>query len=461
MLFFVAVPHPIEVLDLEPLRRFTGTVQQLVETHLWARVLAGLVLGVGVGLALGPSAGWVAPELAGPLVSWLALPGILFLALVQMIVVALVFASVVRGLAASENPGQLRALGAGGATFFIATSALATGLGLALGLWVRPGAYVDSGAVRGALQPNPGSDPAQPLQLPALEQLPEALVGLLPDNPLASMVGGQMLQVILFAAVVGVALVNMVPEKSAPLFDLLGSIQEVCMKVVGFAMRLAPFAVFGLVARLTSTLGIEVLAGMGVYVLTVLAGLLLLVGLHVLLAFVLGGQRPLAFLSASREVLLLAFSTSSSAAVMPLSIQTAEDEFAVPPSVARFLIPLGATINMNGTALYQGVATVFLAQIFGVDLSPMGLLLVVVTAVAASIGSPATPGAGIVILAMVLEGVGIPVAGIALLLGVDRILDMSRTVANVAGDLAACTVLGRLLPATAEPDALPPALPSA
>jgi len=436
--------HPLEVLELEPLRRFTGSVQHLVETHLWARVLVGMALGILAGLALGPSAGWVDPAVAGPIVSWLAMPGILFLALIQMIVVALVFASVARGLAASEDPAQLRALGVGGASFFVVTSGIATALGLALGLIVRPGDFLDSSAVRLAMETGGGAQqPALPFEIPALENLPELLVGLLPDNPLASMVGGQMLQVILFAIVVGIALVNMAPEKSAPLFDLLGSIQEVCMTVVGFAMRLAPVAVFGLVTRLTATVGIDVLAGMSVYVLTVLAGLVLLMGMHVMIAFVLGGQRPGAFLRGTRDVLLLAFSTSSSAAVMPLSIQTAEDELGVPPPIARFLIPLGATINMNGTALYQGVATVFLAQVFDVQLGTWGLLFVVVTAVAASIGSPATPGTGIVILAMVLEGVGIPVSGIALILGVDRILDMSRTVVNVAGDLTACTVMSR------------------
>ena len=442
--------HPLEVLDLEPLRRFTGTVQHLVETRLWARVLAGMGLGIAVGIALGPSVGWVDPRVAGPIVSWLALPGILFLALIQMIVVALVFASVVRGLAACENPAQLQAVGVGGAVFFVVTSAIATAMGLALGLFVRPGDFLDSGAVRAAMTTSEGLPAAAPLAFPALENLPQVLVGLLPDNPLASMVGGQMLEVILFAVVVGIALVNMEPEKSAPLFDLLGSIQEVCMKVVGFAMRLAPLAVFGLVARLTSTVGLEVLAGMGVYVLTVIAGLVLLLGVHLTIAYAFGGQRPLPFLRDAREVLLLAFSTSSSAAVMPLSIQTAEDHLHVPPSIARFLIPLGATINMNGTALYQGVATVFLAQVFEVDLSAWALLFVVVTAVAASIGSPATPGTGIVILAMVLEGVGIPVVGIALLLGVDRILDMSRTVANVAGDLTACVVVSRWTPAESE-----------
>ena len=434
--------HPLEQIELAPLRRLSGTLQSLVETQLWARVVIGLVLGVGAGWTLGPSAGLVPTSVAQPLASWLALPGSLFLALIQMIVVPLVFSSVVRGLAAGENVDQLRTLGLAGAAFFVATTALATCVGMALAFVVEPGRFLDAGLVRAATI----SDVPQASDVPAppgLEELPELVIGLLPTNPLASMVGGEMLQVILFAFVVGIALVNLAPDKSAPLFDLLGSVQEICMKVVAWAMRLAPFAVFGLVARLTASVGVEVLGGMAVYVLTVLAGLAVMMGAFVGLASVAGGMRPLRFLKSVREVVLLAFSTSSSAAVMPLSIETAEEKLGVRPSIARFLIPLGATVNMNGTALYQGVATVFLAQVFDVDLSVFALALVVVTAVSASIGSPATPGAGIVILAMVLEGAGIPSVGLALILGVDRILDMSRTAINVTGDLAACLVLHR------------------
>lgn len=434
--------HPLEQLDLSPLRRLSSSLEHLVETQLWVRVVIALVLGIGVGAVLGPSVGWVDPGIAVPLANWLALPGALFLVLVQMIVVPLVFSSVVRGLAAGENVAQLRQMGVAGAAFFLATTAVATALGLALGLLVQPGRFLDAAMVRAAM----ASEVAVPTEVPAppdIARLPEAVVGLLPSNPLASMVGGEMLQVILFAIVIGIALVNLAPEKSAPLFDLLGSIQEVCMKVVAWAMRLAPYAVFGLVTRLTSMLGVEVLAGMAIYVATVLGGLLLMMVLFVLMAAVAGGMGPARFLGSIREVVLLAFSTSSSAAVMPLSIQTAEEKLAVRPSIARFLVPLGATVNMNGTALYQGVATVFLAQVFDVPLTIFGLLLVVVTAVSASVGSPATPGAGIVILAMVLEGAGIPTAGLALILGVDRILDMSRTAVNVTGDLTACVVLHR------------------
>jgi len=197
-------------------------------------------------------------------------------------------------------------------------------------------------------------------------------------------------------------------------------------------------------------LWLKVLVGMASYVATVLVGLLVLLGFYLVILKVLAGQPPLQFLKDSRDVLLLAFSTSSSAAVMPLSIRTAEDKLGVRPSVSQFVIPLGATINMNGTALYQAAATIFLAQVYGIDLGLGSMALVVAMAVGASIGSPATPGVGIVILAMVLQTVGVPPTGIALIMGVDRILDMCRTAINVTGDLVTCRLMenwsGRRLP---------------
>jgi Na+/H+-dicarboxylate symporter len=255
------------------------------------------------------------------------------------------------------------------------------------------------------------------------------------------MVEGQMLQVVIFAVVVGIALVSMAPATARPLIDVLGSVQEVCMTVVRWAMLLAPLAVFGLTAQLASRIGLASLLGMGVYVITVLIGLaILLVGYAVLVRLV-SGMPMTTFLSRSREVLLLAFSTSSSAAVMPLSIRTAEDGLGVRPSLAQFVIPLGATINMTGTALYPAVAAMFLAQGFGGEGSPAGMGLVIAMTVGASIGSPATPGVGIVILSMVVTSIGVPAAGVALVMGVDRILDMARTAVNVSGDLAASRLM--------------------
>jgi Na+/H+-dicarboxylate symporter len=257
------------------------------------------------------------------------------------------------------------------------------------------------------------------------------------------MVAGEMLQVVIFAVIVGVALVAMPPPQSRPLLDLLSSVQQVCMTVVRWAMALAPIAVFGLMARLTSQTGLDSLLGMALYVATVLFGLALMLCVYLVLVWLFAGLKPVEFLRATRELLLLAFSTSSSAAVMPLSIKTAEEKLGVRRSIAQFVIPLGATINMNGTALYQGAAAVFLAQVYGIEISTGGLALIVVMAVGASIGSPATPGVGIVILAMVLNTIGIPADGIALLMGVDRILDMSRTSINVAGDLVASKLINR------------------
>jgi Na+/H+-dicarboxylate symporter len=210
-------------------------------------------------------------------------------------------------------------------------------------------------------------------------------------------------------------------------------------------MWLAPWAVFGLLAQLTSKIGLQALLGMAVYVGTVLIGLTLLLVMFLAIVGIGGGMRPWKFLSAARDVMLMAFSTSSSAAVMPLSMKTAEERLGVRPSISQFIIPLGATINMNGTALYQGVAAIFLAQVFGVEIGIGGLTLIVLTAVGASIGSPATPGVGIVILSSILVSVGVPPTGVALIMGVDRILDMSRTSLNVSGDLVACVLMDKWL----------------
>ena len=226
------------------------------------------------------------------------------------------------------------------------------------------------------------------------------------------------------------------------------------MTVVRVAMRIAPIAVFGLMAQLTTKIGPEILVGMAIYVGTVLLGLAALVAFYMLLLFSVSRMRPTGFIKATREVLLLAFSTSSSAAVMPVTIRTVEEKLNVKPSVSQFVIPLGTTINMDGTALYQGVAAIFLAQVFGINVGVGGMLLIIVTAVGASIGSPGTPGIGIVILSLVLSSVGIPVAGIALIMGVDRLLDMSRTMVNVCGDMVASKVLERWIGESPETEAI-------
>jgi Na+/H+-dicarboxylate symporter len=369
---------------------------------------------------------------------------------------------VIRGLASGENLEQLRQLGLRVAIYFVLTTTVAISIGLAVALIIKPGQYIDSQMVQQAIGSGQTVElPTETLAMPGLEELPQKLITVLPSNPLTSMVEGQMLQVVLFAVIFGMALVMMAPQQSRPLLDVLGSLLEVCMTVVRVAMHLAPYAVFGLMTQLTTKIGLDALLGMAVYVGTVLLGLAILLCFYLVLVFVIGRTRPGHFLGAAREVMLLAFSTSSSAAVLPLTLKTAQDKLHIRSSVSQFVVPLGATINMDGTALYQGVAAVFLAQVFGVDIGTGGMLLIIITAVGASIGAPATPGVGIVILAMVLESVNIPVSGIALILGVDRMLDMSRTSINVCGDLVASTVMNRWLPGETEPVISETELPTA
>ena len=222
----------------------------------------------------------------------------------------------------------------------------------------------------------------------------------------------------------------------------MGSLQGVSMTVVRWAMYLAPVAVFGLIAQLAATIGLGILGRLGIYGLTVVFGLLLLVGFYSLILITIGRLSPWRLFRTARETLLLAFSTSSSAAVMPLTIKTA-GELGVRQSVAQFVVPIGTTINMDGTALYQITAVLFLAQIFGIDMGLHSVLLVSAITIVASIGSPGTPGVSIAILALSLETVGIPASGVALILGVDRILDMCRTAVNVTGDLVASVVMDR------------------
>lgn len=432
----------LDFLTPPPLKELSSHLAGLVRVHLWAQVLVAMCLGIGIGFMLGPEVGWVDPHTAATVTSWLALPGQLFLALIQMIVIPLVFASIVLGLASGEDLAQLRRLGLSASGFFIVTTALAILVGVGLTFIFEPGLQLGDLALKqlGAEALNVGAGPAGP---PSLQELPGKLVGLLPNNPLSSMAEGQMLQVVIFAMVFGGALVILPRGQANPTIQLLASIQAACMTVVRWAMYLAPIAVLGLVSRLASQIGFSALIGMACYVGTVLLGLFILFVIYLVLVFVLGGMAPTRFALQVREVLLLAFSTSSSAAVMPLSIKTAEEKLGVRTSIAHFVIPLGATINMAGTALYQGVATVFLSQVFGVELGSSEIVLIVVMAVGASIGSPATPGVGIVILAMVLDSVGIPRSGIALIMGVDRILDMSRTALNVCGDLVVCRIIER------------------
>jgi Na+/H+-dicarboxylate symporter len=404
-----------------------------------------MVLGVAFGIAIGPTTGWVDTDIALVVGAWVALPGQLFLLAIQFVVVPLIVASVIRGIAAGEGPTGLGELGLKTSLFFVASTVLAVILGLAVALLIQPGSFVDSAAVIAALADDAGAVPVAAVNgPPSVGEIPDVIATLFPRDPLTTFTSGNMLQIVIASIILGVALVMTASEQRQPLLELLASVQAACMVIVTFVLRLAPFAVFGLLAKISSRIGISALIGTGMYMVTVIVGLALLLLAYLLVVRLFGGRKVRPFLVAAREVMLLAFSTSSSAAVMPVTLTTAEQKLHVRSHVARFVIPLGTTINMAGTALYQAVATLFLAQVFAVDISLSGMVLIVVMATGAAIGSPGTPGVGIVILATILTSVGIPAAGVAIILGVDRLLDMCRTVVNVTGDLAASVIIDHL-----------------
>lgn len=419
-------------------------LSSLLREKLWLQVIIGMVLGIGTGILIGPAAGLVPTRISVVVGNWIALPGQLFLISIQFVVIPLVVASIIRGICAGQGSSDLGKLGSWTVAFFLTTTIVAVVIGIVLALVIRPGSFIDGVSMQMAMSKGQAIVAAKPATIPNAAELPGVITALFPRDPLASFVSGNMLQIVITAAIFGIALLIMPADQSKPLLDLLASLQSACMIIVKWVLRFAPFAVFGLLAEITARVGLATLLGTGIYVLVVIGGLALLFVLYLLIGWAASGMSPNRFIGQTGEVLLLAFSTSSSAAIMPVTLSTVEEKLGVTQSIARFVIPLGTTINMGGTAIYQGIATIFLAQVFGVEIGLAGFMLVVVMATGAAIGSPGTPGVGIVILATILTSVGIPAAGIAIILGVDRPLDMLRTVINVTGDMVACLVTQRL-----------------
>ena len=432
-----------ETPGLRPVRSTTlaRRLDYLLRTHLWVQIIVAMVAGIVLGIGLSPSGGaWVSETTAYTIGSWVALPGQIFLALIQMIVVPLVLSSIILGIAGGGNLEFVRRLGARIVPYFVATTVVAVLIGVSLAMWIEPGTYIDTVAIQTAIDPVASGPTAN-----ATLTLPEHIVAVIPANPTSAILQRAMFQIVILAIMIAIALVSIKPERARPILDLCVSMQEIAMKIVSWAMAIAPAAVFGLLAKVSIEVGLDAIVGMAIYVGTVMLGLVLLYVFYLLIVAVLARRNPLQFMKSIREVQLLAFSTSSSAAVMPLSMNIARGKLRVRKSISEFIVPLGATVNMDGTALYQIIAAIFLTQVYGIDLSTGEIILLAMTTVGASIGSPSTPGVGIVILATIVQSIGVPPAGIAMIIGVDRILDMCRTAVNVSGDLTACAVMDRWL----------------
>lgn len=422
---------------ISSLNRLTGSLSKLIKRKLWLQVIVAIFLGIGLGVTLNPETQLVSFESSHAISEWLNLPGTVFLRLVQMVMIPLVFTSIILGIV-SNNTGDIRKFGVRLLLYFFFTTVVAIVIGLLLGIVLAPGEMVRE---LGGLTVD--SDQLLPLQEPEKVSVPAAISNLIPNNPLSAMLSGEMLGVVVFTTIIGIAMTQLKEGLAHPLIKVSEAVQSICMTVVSWAMMLIPYAVFGLIAALIINIGYDVLLGLGYYMLVVVIGLFVLLIAYLIILYAITGTKPGYFLSRVKDPLLLAFSTASSAAVMPLTMETADKKLGVSSKVSDFVVPVGATINMDGTALFQCVTVIFLAQSYGIEMSIMTLVLVVVTIIGASVGTPAIPGGGVIILASVLGGIGIPADGLIVIIGIDRILGMFRTTINVTGDLVACMVFNK------------------
>ena len=401
------------------------------------RIITAMLLGIGLGSVLNVLAehGLLPAFLQTPIDDYLVgglfdIVGRVFVASLKLLVVPLVFVSLVCGASALGNSARMGHIALHTMALYLLTTAIAVSIALLIAMAVGPGEGI-----------NMTSDATYTPKTPP--SLSDVIVNMVPSNPVRAMAEGEMLQVIVFALLVGYAITR-AGDGGQRIAGFFKDFEGVIMTIITIIMRLAPYGVFALLAKLFAELGVGAIIDLGKYFLTLL-GILLLHGLVTYSALLktTTGYSPWMLLYKMRPVWAFAFSTSSSAATIPITMRAVEKRLGVRPTVAGFTIPLGATINMDGTAIMQGVATVFIAQVFGVDLSLADFAAVVLTATLASIGTAAVPSVGLITLALVLEQVGLPVEGIALIIGVDRLLDMVRTAVNVTGDATVSLIVAK------------------
>lgn len=412
-----------------------------IKSNLTARILIAMLLGIIVGAVFKWMLGADAEktlQIAGFSVGLKAffvdglfhVGGQIFVASLKMLVVPLVLVSLVCGTSSLKDLSSLGRIGSKSLGLYIATTAIAIALAILMALIFSPGIGVNM----------PLEHSYQVTQAPSVAQV---IINMFPSNPIDAMAKGEMLQIIVFALIFGIA-IGQSGDAGERISQWFADVNVVVMQLVNLVMHISPYGVFFLMAKLFTTLELADMENLGKYFAVVLFVLVLhgFVSYGVILT-VLGRLNPIIFFRKMKETALFAFSTSSSNATIASNMTTTTRKLGVDNKVASFTIPLGATINMDGTAIMQGVATVFIAQVYNIDLTTSDYLLVILTATLASIGTAGVPGVGLVMLAMVLEQVGLPVEGIALIIGVDRLLDMTRTAVNVTGDAMVSCLVGK------------------
>lgn len=385
---------------------------------LWQKIIAGLALGILAGALMGEQASMFKPL------------GDIFINGIKMLIVPLVFSTLVVGITGMRDPQKMGRVGARTIGLYLVTTAFAIVIGLVAATIFQPGVGADASM----------SAAQQAGEAPSLVDI---VVGLVPSNPLQAMIEGNILQIIVFAIGLGISLM-LIGEKGEPVVRVFESFAEAMYKLTAIVMAFAPFGVFGLMANVSGQYGLDVLLPLAkvigvvylaciVHVLVVYTGLLSLIG-HL---------NPMRYLQGILDALVVSFSSASSSGTLPVSIRCAQKNLGVSEGVSSFVLPVGATINMDGTAIYQGVAALFVAQLVGADLSMMDYGMIVLTGTLASIGTAGVPGAGLIMLSIVLAQIGLPLEAIGVVAGVDRILDMARTSVNVAGDLMVTTLVAK------------------
>ncbi len=387
---------------------------------LWLQILVGMILGITVGVVFGEQATVLKPI------------GTLFVNIIKMLIVPLVFCSLIVGVTSMEDTAKMGRIGFKSFAFYLCTTAIAISIGLVVGYVIQPGA--------GLNLPLPSGMSDVVKEVPSVMQ---TLLDIVPTNPIAALANGQILQVIVFAVALGIALV-LIGDHGKPAIKVFESLAEAMYKLTDMVMKLAPYGVFGLMAWVAGEYGIEMLLPLLKVIVAVYIGCIIhVLGFYSIVLSVFSKLNPLHFFKGISNAIAVAFTTSSSAGTLPASMKCASEYLGVNKKISSFVLPLGTTINMDGTALYQGVTALFVAQAFGIDLTWVDYLTIILTATLASIGTAGVPGAGLVMLTLVLSTVGLPLEGVALIAGIDRILDMARTVVNVSGDLVATTVIAK------------------
>jgi len=376
---------------------------------LWQKILIGLVAGIVTGILLGGKAEYIKPL------------GSLFIRAIKMLIVPLVFSSLVVGVTSMKDPKKMGRIGLKTIGLYLLTTAIAITIGLLVGLIIQPGQGLQFESVQRVA----------PQHAPSIV---DTFLSLIPQNPIEALASAKILQIIVFALVLGIA-ITLSGKKAEPLISVFDSLAEVMYKLTGMVMQLAPYGVFALMAWVAGKYGLSVLMPLIKVIIGVFIGCLI----HALLTYnglilLLTRLNSMNFFKGIVDAQMVAFTTTSSSGTLPVTISCAQKNLGVSKSISSFVLPLGATINMDGTALYQGVTALFVAQAYGIHLSISNYITIILTSTLASIGTAGVPGAGLIMLSLVLSSVGLPLDGLALVAGIDRILDMARTAINVTGD---------------------------